>query len=235
MATQVTLQAEKRTETGKGAARRLRARGRVPGVVYGRDEDTVSVSVDAKEAEHLFHAISVENTIVELDVEGLDGSFPTLVREIQVHPFKPDLLHVDFYRIQAGVKVEVEIPILLHGVPEGVKQSGGVLQQVIHELPVSVLPSQIPESVELDVTGLGMNEAIHVYDLDLGDEVEVLIDPDRTVASVVAPKALVVEAEEEELEELEIELEEGELPEGELPEGAEEEERAGEAEEEEGA
>ncbi|MGD2068547.1 MAG: 50S ribosomal protein L25 [Gemmatimonadota bacterium] len=235
MATQVTLQAEKRTETGKGAARRLRALGRVPGVVYGRDEDTVSVSVDAKEAEHLFHAISVENTIVELEVEGLDGSFPTLVREIQVHPYKADLLHVDFYRIQAGVKVEVEIPISLLGVPEGVKQSGGVLQQVIHELPVSVLPSEIPESVEIDVTGLGMNEAIHVYDLDLGDEVEVLIDPDRTVASVVAPKALVVEEEEEELEELEIELEEGELPEGELPEGAEEEGGAEEAAEEEGS
>ena len=236
MATQVTLKAEKRKESGKGSARKLRATGRVPGVVYGRDADTVSVSVDAKEAEHLFQEISVENTLVELDVKGIKGSFPTLVREIQVHPFRAQLLHVDFYRIQEGVKVEVEIPVHLNGVPDGVKNSGGVLQQVIHDLPVSVLPSQIPESIEIDVTHLEMNEAIHVYDLEMGDEVEILIDEDRTIASVVAPKALVVDEPEEE-EELEIELLEGELPEGEeLPEDAEGEgvEGAEEGEEEEG-
>ena len=230
MATQVTLKAEKRKESGKGAARKLRAAGRVPGVVYGRDAETVSVSVDTTEAEHLFRSISVENTIVDLDVKGIKGSFPTLVREIQVHPYKSDLLHVDFYRIQEGVKVQVEVPVHLNGVPEGVKHSGGILQQVIHELPVLVLPSDIPETVEIDVTHLDMNEAIHVYDLDLGEDVEVLIDADRTVASVVAPKALVVEEEEEEeIEELEIALEEGELPEGEegeLPEGEEPEDES---------
>jgi large subunit ribosomal protein L25 len=219
MATQVTIKAEKRSDSGKGSARKLRAAGRVPGVVYGRDADTVAVSLDAKDAEHLFRSISVENTIVELDVKGIKGSFPTLVKEIQVHPFKADLLHVDFFRVQEGVKVEVEIPVNLNGVPEGVKNSGGILQQVVHDLPVSVLPSKIPETLEVDVSGLALGDVLHVYDLDLDEDLEVLIDPDRTIASVVAPKVVAAAEDEEGLEEVDIALEEGEVPEA--PEPAE--------------
>lgn len=222
MATQVTLKAEKRSESGKGAARKLRAAGRVPAVVYGRDVETVEISVDATEAEHLFHSISVENTIVDLDLEGEGDPVPTLVREIQVHPFRPDLLHVDFFRIQAGVKVEVDIPIHLNGVPEGVKHSGGILQQVIHELPVRVLPSKIPSSIEVDVTGLDMGDAIHVGELHLDEDVVPMVEPDQTIASVVAPRALVVEEEEEEVaEEVEILLAEGEEAPEEVEEGEE--------------
>jgi large subunit ribosomal protein L25 len=228
MSTQVTLHAQLRDGRGKGAARKLRADGRVPAVVYGKEADTMALSVDAKEAEHLFQAISVENTIVELDIDGEGESFPTLVREIQVHPIRPLLLHVDFYRIQAGVKVEVEVPVNLNGVPEGVKSSGGVLQQVVHDLPVRVLPSQIPETVELDVTGLEMGDAIHIYDLELGDEVEILLEAERTIASVVAPKILAADEEDEAEEEVEVELigEEGE----EVPVVEDEEEPEAEAE-----
>jgi large subunit ribosomal protein L25 len=200
MSTQVTLNVQRRDGTGKGAARKLRSGGRVPGVVYGRDAETFAVSVDAKEAEYLFHAITVENTIVELKVEGDKQSFPTLVREIQVHPARPALVHVDFYRIQKGVKVDVEIPVHLEGIPQGVKLSGGMLQQVIHELPVRVLPSDIPDSVAIDVTGLDIGDAIHVSDLDLGEGVEILIDLDHTVATVMAPRAIVEEEAEEEIE-----------------------------------
>lgn len=233
MSTNATLSAEIRDGRGKGAARKLRADGRVPGVIYGKDEETLALSVDATEAEHLFQAISVENTIVHLELDGEDGPVQTLVREIQVHPIRPQLLHIDFYRIRAGVRVEVEIPVHLNGIPEGVKSSGGVLQQVIHELPVLVLPSKIPPSVEIDVTGLELGDAIHVSELDLGEDVEVLLDPERTIGSVVMPKALVVDEEEEE-EEAEVELigEEGEEIEGEAPEGEAGETPEGEAEDE---
>jgi len=229
MSIEARLSAEKREDTGKGAARRLRASGRVPAVVYGKDAETQSLSVDAHEADHLFQAISVENTIVDLEIDGEKGPVRTLVREIQVHPYRPTLLHIDFYRIQEGVRVEVEIPLHLNGVPEGVKNSGGILQQVIHELPVKCLPTDIPDSIELDVTGLDVGDSVHVSDLDLGEDVEVLLDPERTVCSVVMPKVVVVEEEEEELPEG-VEAPEGEAEaEG---EEAEEDEEAGRGNEE---
>lgn len=206
MATQVTLNAEERTGRGKGAARKLRATGRVPAVLYGADVESVALSVDATEATHLFQTISVENTIVDLAVAGGKEAVRTLVREVQVHPLRPQLLHIDFLRIQAGVKVDVEIPIHLNGVPQGVRDSGGILQQLIHELPVRVLPSNIPPSLEIDVTGLDLGESIHVSDLDLGDDVEVQAEEDRTVATVVAPRALALDEEEEEGEGDEVEV-----------------------------
>lgn len=224
MSANAMLKAEKRDGRGKGAARKLRSDGRVPAVVYGGDQKGLTVSVDAGEAEHLFNAISVENTIVALDIEGEDAPFQTLVREIQVHPYRPQLLHIDFYRVTEGVMVDVEIPILLEGIPEGVKQSGGVLQQVIHELPVTCLPSKIPESFELDVTELELGDSIHVADLSVEEGVEIQLDPERTICTVVLPKQEIVEEEEEvEVEVIgeELELEEGEeLPEGEAPEEA---------------
>ena len=205
MSTQVKLKAQKREDTGKGNARKMRASGRVPAIVYGKDADTISLSLDANEATHLFQSISVENTLVDLTVEGEKGEIMTLVREIQVHPWRNELLHVDFYRVQKGVKLEVEIPVHLNGMPEGVKHSGGVLQQVIHELPVLVLPSKIPESFEVDVTGLDVGDSIHVSDLQLDADVEHLFEPDRTIATVVVPRAALVD-EEEEAEAAEIEL-----------------------------
>lgn len=233
-----TLNATKREETGKGPARRLRAEGKVPVVLYGKDTDSVHLTVDAREAEHLFHEISVENTIVGLELEGEDEPVQTLVREIQTHPVRADLLHVDFLRITAGVAVSVEVPVRLNGVPHGVKHQGGVLEQVIHELPVRCIPSKIPESFEIDVTELEINEALHVYDLELEEGVEVTIAPERTICAVAIPKIL-EEPEEEEEELLEgaelLEGEEGELPEGEeAPEGEAEAEVAEEDEEDEG-
>lgn len=223
MSKNATLSASRRTDTGKGSARKLRAEGRVPGVVYGRDMEPVLVSVDSLEAVQLFQTISVENTIVQLSIEGEDGPLQTLVREIQTHPFRPALLHVDFFRIQAGKAVEVEIPIHLGGVPEGVKSQGGVLQQAVHDLPVRCLPASIPESYEVDVGHLMVGESLHVSDLPEMEGVEILLDPERTICSVIVPRALVEEVEEEE-EALEAALVGEEEEEG--------EERAGEAGEE---
>ena len=119
MATQVTLKAEHREGRGKGVARKLRAGGRLPAVVYGAGGNPVSIALDTHDAIHLFRSISVENTIINLEIAGQDTSVPTLVREIQTHPARPEVLHVDFLRIRSGVKVELEIPLHLEGTPAG--------------------------------------------------------------------------------------------------------------------
>lgn len=226
----VMLEAKPREERGKGAARRLRAAGKVPAVVYGGDADPVTVTLDAQEAFRLFQSISVDNTIVSLTLDGEDQPVQTLVREIQTDPLRPDLLHVDFYRIQEGMEVEVDVPVHLNGVPEGVKAQGGILQQVIHDLPVRCMPNLIPETYEIDVTALEMGDSIHVDELPVEEGITILLDAERTVCSVVAPKALEVEEEEPE-EELEALLaEEGELPPEEMEEG-EEAAEAGEGDE----
>lgn len=214
MATNAKLGADKRDGTGKGVARKLRQDGKVPAVLYGRELEAMHLSVDVREAEHLFHAISVENTIVELKVKGEREPYQTLVREIQTHPWKASLLHIDFLRIQADVAVDVEIPVHLVGVPIGVKQNGGVLEQIIHELPVRCLPGKIPESIEIDVSALDINDSLHVSDIHLGEHVEVTIDADRTVCSVAVPR--VVEEPVAEAEPVE-----GAVPEGEEAAGAE--------------
>ncbi len=223
MTIKAALKADPRDATGKGYARALRAGGRIPAVVYGHKMETMSITVDAKEVEQLFHHISVDNTIVELKIAGKKTPLRTLVREIQTHPLRPDFVHIDFYRIQKGVAVEVEIPISLQGTPEGVRQEGGILDQIVYEIRVKCIPSKIPESVEVDVTRLEIGDAIRIVDVDLGEDVEILLDPERTICHVVPPRVLEVEApvEEEELEE----LEEGEEPE----EGVVEEAAEGEA------
>ncbi len=236
MAVKAELNAKPREETGKGPSRELRRNGRVPAVVYGGDRENVEISVDAGEAIHLFEQISVENTLVDLKIEGQDGAVSTLIREIQAHPFKHELVHLDFYRITEGQAIEVAVPVHLEGVPQGVKESGGVLEQIVHELPVKCVPAAIPEFIEFDVTELEMGDAIHVSDVELGDEVEILLDPERTICTVVAPKVVVTEPEEVEEEEVEVALvgeEEEELPEGEVPEGEEAPEAGGEERDEE--
>jgi large subunit ribosomal protein L25 len=194
MSTNAKLRAERREGQGKEAARKLRDAGRVPAVLYGKETDTLSLSVDAHEARLLFQAISVENTIVGLEIDGEKAAVPTLIREIQVHPYRPQIFHVDFYRIRAGERLEVEIPVNLNGTPEGVRSSGGILQQVVHEIRVKCLPTMIPESIEIDVTALGIGDSVHVSDLRLAEGVEILMDADQTVCSVVTPKLEVAPA-----------------------------------------
>ncbi|MGD2123709.1 MAG: 50S ribosomal protein L25 [Gemmatimonadota bacterium] len=197
------LKAQPRAETGKEAVRKLRAEGRIPAVIYGKDMEAMGLSLDLQETEYLFQRISVENTILDLVIEGEKEPVQTLIREIQSHPHKPGLLHVDFLRIQKGVAVEVDIPVSLEGIPVGVREAGGILEQLINELRVKCIPSKIPEVLSVDVTGLGVGDSLHVYDIDFGEGVDLLVDPERTICSVQIPKVVVVEEEvpEEELEE----------------------------------
>ena len=215
MAIQATLNAEKRAGIRKGANRKLRATGHVPAILYGKGQEPLPLSVSAREAAHLFQQISVENTIIELTVEGED-KIQVLVREVQVASVRPDLLHIDFYKIQKGVKLEVEVPVNLEGVPAGVRNEGGTLEQIIHEVPVRCLPDQIPEEISVDVTGLQIHDSLHISDLRAPEGVEILADPEQTLCIVSAPR-------------LEVEPVPAEAPVTEVigaePEGAETEEK----------
>jgi len=224
MSMNATLSAEKRSDSGKGAARQLRAAGRIPAVVYGQGDEGLSVSLDAHEADLLFHRISVENTIVNLEVPGEDEPISTLVREVQTHPFKSSILHVDFYRIQKGVEVEVEIPVHTEGTPIGVREGGGILQLVIHDLPVACIPSKIPDQISIDVSELDVGAALHVSDITVPEGVRVLIDEERTLATVNLPRAAAESSDDEADVEVVGESEEASAAEAEPAEATEAEE-----------
>ena len=198
MTVDATLKAERREGTGKSVARKLRAAGKLPAVVYGGEGETDHISLDSHDTEYLFQRISVDNSIVSLTIDGQKEPVRTLVREIQTHPWKATLLHVDFLRIQEGVAVDVEIPVDLVGTPVGVQMSGGILEQIIHDLPIRCIPSKIPEVISIDVSGLDVNDSLHVSDLTMDEGVEVTIPGDRTVCLVAMPRVEVEETEEEE-------------------------------------
>jgi large subunit ribosomal protein L25 len=220
MSTDTTLKAELREGTGKGVARKLRAAGRLPAVVYGGADEAQHISLDSHDAEYLFRNISVDNTIVDLEIEGEKGGVQTLVREIQTHPWKATLLHVDFLRIQKGVAVDMVVPLHLMGDPVGVTMGGGVVEQIIHDLPVRCIPSKIPEVIEVDISALDVGDVLHISDITLDEGVEVTIAPERTICSVSLPKAAVEPTEEEELEAGAVEAEAA-APEAGEAEGAE--------------
>lgn len=185
------LTASVREESGKGAARSLRSLGRIPAVIYGHGRDPQSLSVDTRELEKLLSHISAENTVIDLTVG--DGSSRTIIREIQRHPFKRQILHVDFQELVAGEKIVVRIPIIVMGVPDGVRMDGGILDQTMRELEVEVDPSNIPNHIEVDVTKMTIGSSLHVSDLTLPEGVEIVGDDDASVAVVSAPRAAIEE------------------------------------------
>ncbi len=184
-----SLSGNVRDNRGKGVARSLRASGRVPAVIYGHGREPQSLSIDTRELEKLLSHISAENTVIDLSVDGKASR--TLIREIQRHPFKRQILHVDFQELVAGEKVIVRLPIVLMGVPAGVRMDGGVLDQTLRELEVEVDPSNIPNHVEVDVTELHIGASVHVSDITLPEGVDVVGDPDASVCVISAPRAAV--------------------------------------------
>jgi len=186
-----SLSAEARTETGKGVARKLRAAGRVPAVVYGHAREAQALSLQTRELEKLLSSISTGSTVVELSLGG--ATTKTLIREVQRHPFKKQILHVDFQELVAGEKVTVEIPLVFVGIPEGVRLSGALLEQILHSIEVLVDPANIPNHIDVDVTNLAMGHSLHVNELSLPAGLEVLTEQDATVCAVVAPRAVVEE------------------------------------------
>lgn len=182
-----TLTARPRTERGKNAARKLRAAGQVPAVVYGHGEESHAVTVDAHELERLLASISVENTLIELRLEGR-GTMQALIREVQHHPVRPEVLHLDLFHVHATETLHVEVPIRLSGNPVGVRDGGGVLAEVLRELSVECLPGDIPEAVEINIESLDVGETVHVRDVTL-PKVRILNDPDLVIVGVSHPTA----------------------------------------------
>ena len=180
-----TLNATPRDTVGKGAARKLRSSARIPGVIYGHHRDAQPLALDARELEKLLGQIAPGTTVVELNLGGRVSR--TLIREIQRHPFKRQVLHIDFQELVAGEKITVSIPIVLVGTAAGVKD-GGTVEEVTREVEVEVDPANIPSHFEIDISHLGINDSVHVSDIKIPEGVELLADLEATVAVVAPPR-----------------------------------------------
>lgn len=184
------LTATPRADTGKGVARKLRFAGRIPAVIYGHAITSRPLSIDTHELELLLEKVYYRTTVFELDIDGAKSN--ALIREIQRHPYKKEILHVDFQELVAGEKVTVKVPLAFVGASIGVKE-GGIIDQIMHDLSIRVDPMQIPGRIEIDVTSLAIGKSIHVGDVTVPDGVEVLDDEDATICTCAAPKEEKVE------------------------------------------
>ena len=189
---EATLQAERRADTGKNEARRHRAAGRLPAVVYGPAtgggaEAAIPVTVDPKALSRILHSESGANTIISLQVEG--QTLPVLVKDFLLQPVSHALLHADFYRIAMDRKLTVTVPVTIKGEARGVKQQGGVLDFVTRSFEIEVLPADIPESVEVDVSELLVNMGVRIRDVMQNVKWTPVSDPDTMLVHVVTIKA----------------------------------------------
>jgi large subunit ribosomal protein L25 len=187
-----SLKATTRTGSGTGDARKLRQAGTIPAIIYGHGREPQSLSLEGREVERLLTTISAASTVIELAVDGTTAR--TLIREVQRHPVRRNILHIDFQQLVAGEKVTVSIRVRFTGTADGVRNSGGILAETMHELSIRCDPSLIPEHVEVDVTPLTIGHSIHVRDLKLPEGVQVLDDAGATVCVCTVPAAAIEEA-----------------------------------------
>lgn len=187
MAPQVTLTATPRDTKGKGAARALRRAGRIPAILYGQNRAPESLEVDATQASRLLQAIGAAATVIDVTV-GDRAPVKALIREVQRNPVRPaDLLHLDLYEITADQKIIVEVPVHLVGIPDGVRNSGGVLDHLLHKLEIRVYPRDLPQHIDVDVTALTIGHQVFVRDVVVPNA-EILNDPSQPVCTVVPPR-----------------------------------------------
>src|ERR671923_2733588 len=176
------LQAWRRNQSGKGVARKIRAQGMIPAVLYGSGEN-IPLTLQPKELLKILAA--GENTIFRLEIDGeLGGDRQAIVRDLQRDPLKETLLHADLYRISMDVELTVSVPIVLQGMSREVSDVGGVINQLLHEIEIQCLPSLIPHELTVDVAHLGIGDVLHVRDLPVPQGIQVLVDADEVVASV---------------------------------------------------
>lgn len=191
---EATLDAVSRDGRGKNEARRLRAAGHIPAVVYGRRDAAVSVAVDPKVLFRILHSGSGMNTLIGLKLPD-GGEARVLVKAYQLDPITHRMLHVDFYRIAMDEVIRVTVPIVLTGEARGVKQQGGLLDFTTREIDIECLPGDIPEHIDVDVSELVLNEAVRLRDLPAGSWKPVT-DPDTMIVHVIAPRTEEAAAEE---------------------------------------
>jgi len=175
----------------KGFARRVRMQGLIPAVVYGAGQESVAVTVDPKVITKILYSDAGHNTIFDLAIEGAAASKGMIV-DWQNEPIKGHLLHIDIKRIAMDKLMRASVPVQLVGVPVGVKQHGGILGQVLHEVEIECLPGNIPSHIDVDITGLEINGAIHISDLPHSDKIKFLGGEHDLVAHVTVAKEEVV-------------------------------------------
>jgi large subunit ribosomal protein L25 len=181
---EVRLKAEMRSETGKGPARRSRAAGKVPGVVYGHGMDPLAIEVDRREYVTALHTDAGMNVLLDIEIDG--DTTLALTKELQRDPVRGTLLHADFIKIDRTQEVEVEVPVHLVGTAAGAEE-GGVLEHPLSSVLVRCRATEVPQSVDADISSLQIGEALRVADLSEGREFHILNDPETVVASVSAP------------------------------------------------
>ena len=184
---EIVINATNRADRGKNAARRLRRKGLVPGVVYGGKGENLSVAVDPKALQRVLRSEAGRNAILKLSIAD-HGSTNAILKNWQVDPVKESFLHADFYRIAMDVAIRVTVPIHVVGEARGVKVDAGILELVIREIEVECLPGDIPERIDLDVADLGINQSLRVSDVPMPAKVKVLQAADQVVVHVVAVK-----------------------------------------------
>jgi len=194
MAKQLKLKAETRSGAGRPVSRKLRTAGKVPANIYGKDLPNQNLQLDAKELKRLLAQTTSEHVLVDLEIAdgGQSSNRLALIQEVQHNPLRGHVLHVDFHAVRADEKLHAAIPVEAFGEADGVKNFGGTLEMAIHELEVECLPKDLPDIIRIDVSALGLGQAIHVRDLQLPEGVTAKANPDLTVILVAAPR---VEAE----------------------------------------
>jgi large subunit ribosomal protein L25 len=190
MAHQVKLKARKRTLVGRNAVKQIKAKGLVPGVIYGSNQTPMPLEVDNRELSTVLSRASSEHILVELEI--LDGDQSTnklaLIQEVQHHPLRPVLMHVDFHAVSATEKITSSVPIETTGEALGVRTFGGLLEHSLRTLEVQCFPQDLPGVLRIDVTNLNIGESLHVRDIQLPAGVEAITDQELTVVSVVASR-----------------------------------------------
>ena len=182
------VSSELREAKGKGACRKYRAQGKIPAVLYGAKSETTHLSVEERPMNKVLSDPSAMHSICNLTISGVQGNVTKsiLVKEIQRHPVSRKLLHLDFYEVDMKKRVTVDVPVRLEGIPVGV-ENGGMLEQLRHDLTVSCLPSNMPETIVVDVSHMDIGDPLHVSDLKLDEGIEVQAESDLTIATIVAP------------------------------------------------
>ncbi len=186
-----TLEAEPRTGCGKGVARKLRAQGKIPVILYGDDKPPEPLAVDRATFEKLVHKVAGESMLINLKIKGTDKEEKIFIKAAQRDPVTDEMIHADFYRVSLSKKIRMEVPVHAGGVAIGVKK-GGILETLLRSVEIRCLPLRIPKHFSIDISNLEINHSIHVRDIVVDPDIEILTPPDTPLFTVVPPK---VEAE----------------------------------------
>ncbi|MCB1213896.1 MAG: 50S ribosomal protein L25 [Deltaproteobacteria bacterium] len=180
------IQAKSRSNIGKGAARKIRASGGIPAILYGKGAETVPLEIEAHAFNRAVAGMESINALINLSIDG-EQSVPVVLREHQAHVLTRDFLHLDFHKVDLSKKIKLEVPIHVVGIAKGVKEEGGILEHSLRQLEISCLPDKIPAFIEVDVSVLASGDNLHVADLKLPEGIEALTPGNTTVATVVEP------------------------------------------------